>query len=137
MKGKAEQNWHSTIAEGFEMFEAHIKITEKEMTWSELKVLCESKKLRILSLALIDDNGKSVTDSNVAITPDARYALQFKSAETDLASGATGLVSESVGYIDAESREITRQWDRVSGTATLKMLNTPENQVHGIKFGGA
>ena len=88
------------------MFEAHIKITEKEMTWSELKALCESKKLRILSLALIDDNGKSVTDSNVAITPDARYALQFKSAETDLASGATGLVSESVGYIDAESREI-------------------------------
>jgi len=40
------------------MFEAHIKITEKEMTWSELKALCESKKLRVLSLALIDDNGK-------------------------------------------------------------------------------
>ena len=119
------------------MFEAHIKITEKEMTWSELKALCESKKLRILSLALIDDNGKSVTDSNVAITPDARYALHFKTAEMDLGSGATGLVSESVGYIDAESREITRQWDRMSGTAKLKMLTITENQVHGIKFGGA
>ena len=119
------------------MFEVYVKITEKDMTWGELRAFCESKKLRILSLALIDDNGKSVTDSNVAVTPDARYALHFKTAEMDMASGATGLVSESVGYIDAESREITRQWDRVSGTATLKMLNTPENQVHGIKFGGA
>ena len=118
------------------MFEAYIKITENEMTWSELRALCESKKLRILSLAMIDDEGRTVRDSTVAVTPDAQCALHFKTAEMDVGSGATGLVSESVGYIDAESREITKRRDRTSDIATLRILNTSENQVHGIKFGG-
>ena len=118
------------------MFEAYFKITEKDMAWSELKALCEDRKLRILSLALIDSEGRMVFDSSVAIPPDAQCALHFKTAETDMASGATELVSESVGYIDAESREITKKWDCKSNAATPKVLMSAENLVHGIKFGG-
>ncbi|MGB8216214.1 MAG: hypothetical protein WCE94_02840 [Candidatus Methanoperedens sp.] len=118
------------------MFEAYLKITEKDMAWSELKALCEDKKLRILSLALIDSEGRMVSDSSIAIPPDAQCALHFKTAETDMASGATELVSESVGYIDAESREITKKWDCKSNAATPKVLMSPENLVHGIKSGG-
>ncbi len=79
------------------MFEACIRITEKNMTWSELKTLCESKGLQIISLALADAEGRTVPDSSCAIPPDALCALHFKTAETDLSSGAAEVVSESVG----------------------------------------
>jgi hypothetical protein len=118
------------------MFEACIRITEKEMTWSELKALCEGKKLQIITLALLDNEGGTMFDSSVVIPPDARCALHFKTAEADLASEATELVSESVGYIDAESREVTKLWHRKSNDIVPKVLAAPENQVHGIKSGG-
>jgi len=53
-----------------------------------------------------------------------------------LASEATELVSESVGYIDAEAREVTKLWNRKSNEIVPKVLATPENQIHGIKSGG-
>ncbi len=118
------------------MFEACIRITEKEMTWSELKAFCEGRKLPIIALALLDNEGRAMFDSSVVIPPDALCALHFKTAEADLASEVTELVSESVGYIDAESREITKQWDRKSNAIIPKVSATPENQVHGIKSGG-
>lgn len=118
------------------MFEACIRITEKDMTWSELKALCEGKNLQIITLALIDNEGRTMLDSSVAIPPDARCALHFKTAEADLASEITELVSESVGYIDAEAREITKQWNRKTNAIIPKVLAASENQVHGIKSGG-
>lgn len=118
------------------MFEACIRITEKDMTWSELKALCEGRKLQIITLALIDNESRTILDSSVAIPPDALCALHFKTAEADLASEVTELVSESVGYIDAESREITKQWNHKPNAIIPKVLTAPENQVHGIKSGG-
>lgn len=118
------------------MFEACIRITENDMTWSELKALCEEKKLQIVILGLTDNEGRMMFESSVAIPPDALCALHFKSAETDMASLATEIVSESVGYIDAESREVTRKWDCKTGIITPKVSETHENQVHGIKTGG-
>lgn len=118
------------------MFEACIRITEKEMTWSELKAFCEGRKLQIITLALLDNEGRTMLDSSIAIPPDAWCALHFKTAEVELASEVTELVSESVGYIDAESREITKQWNRKSNEIIPKVLTAPENQVHGIKSGG-
>ncbi len=118
------------------MFEACIRITEKEMTWSELKALCEGKKLQIITLTLLDNEGRTMLDSSVAVPPDALCALHFKTAEADLASAATELVSESVGYIDAESREVTKQWNCKSNEIVPKVLTAPENQIHGIRSGG-
>jgi hypothetical protein len=118
------------------MFEACIRITEKDMSWNELKALCEGRKLQIITLALINDEGRLMLDSSVAIPPDALCALHFKTAEADLASEATELVSESVGYIDAEAREVTKLWNRKSNEVIPKVLTTAENQVHGIKSGG-
>ncbi len=118
------------------MFEACIRITEKDMTWSELKAFCEGRKLQIITVALIDNEGRMMLDSSVAIPPDAWCALHFKTAEADLASEATELVSESVGYIDAEAREVTKLWNRKSNEIIPKVLTTPENQVHGIRSGG-
>lgn len=118
------------------MFEACIRITEKDMTWSELKALCEGRKLQIITLALLDNEGRTVLDSSVAIPSDALCALHFKTAETDLNSEETELVFESVGYIDAEAREVTKQWDRRGNKIAPQVLTTPENQVHGIKTGG-
>ncbi len=118
------------------MFEACIRITEKDMTWSELKALCEGRKLQIITLALLDNEGRTMLDSSVAIPPDALCALHFKTAEAELTSEATELVSESVGYIDAEAREVTKLWDRKSNAIIPKVLATSENQVHGIKSGG-
>ena len=118
------------------MFEVCIRITEKDMTWGELKALCEGRKLQIITLALIDNKGRTMLDSSVAIPPDALCALHFKTAEADLASEAMELVSESVGYIDAESREITKRWNHKSNAIIPKVLATSENHVHGIKSGG-
>ncbi len=117
------------------MFEACIRITEKDMTWNELKALCEGRKLQIITLALLDNEGTMMLDSSVSIPPDALCALHFKTAEADLAE-ATELVSESVGYIDVESREITKQWNHKSNAIIPKVLAASENQVHGIKSGG-
>jgi hypothetical protein len=92
------------------MFEACIKITENEMTWSELKTLCEEKGLKIITLALTNSSGKTVPGSSIVLPPDAKFALHFKTAETDLGSG--------------------------SETAEMKVLAVSENQVHGIRSGG-
>ncbi len=118
------------------MFEACIKITENEMTWSELKTLCKEKGLKIITLALANSSGKMVPGSSIVVPPDAVYALHFKTAETDLGSGSQQVVSESVGYIDAASREITKNWGTGSDTAEMKVLAVSENQVHGIRSGG-
>lgn len=118
------------------MFEACIKITEDEMTWSELKALCEEKGLKIITLALANSSGKMVAGSSIVVPPDAMYALHFKTAETDLGSGSQQVLSESVGYIDTASREITKQWGTGSETAQMKVLDVSENQVHGIRSGG-
>lgn len=118
------------------MFEACIRITEKDMTWSELKAFVEEKKLQIIILALRDSEGRMMFESSMPIPPDARCALHFKSAELDMASQETEIVSESVGYIDAESREITRKWDCKTGIITPKVSVIPENEVHGIRNGG-
>lgn len=118
------------------MFEACIRITEKNMTWNELKTLCESKNMQIISLALLDNEGKTIPGSSIVATPDSRCALHFKTAEADLASEETEIVSESVGYIDSESREITKKWDRRSNEIIPKVSAVPENQIHGIIYGG-
>jgi len=118
------------------MYEAQIRITEKDLTWSELKAFIESKKLRIISIALTDEKGLMDLDSSIVIPPDAQRALHFRSAETDLVTGATEVVSETAGYIDAESREITKKRDIKTGIIKIGLSQTPENQVHGIRSGG-
>ncbi|GEM_PF-4325768 len=116
------------------MYEALVKIDENSMTWSELKTLCESRGLRIVLIAIKDKEGKILPDSFAAIPPDAQLALHFKTAEID--SDIAETVSESAGYIDSQSREITKEVDLRSGEVRSKVLETPENQVHGIKLGG-
>lgn len=118
------------------MYEALIRIDETNMTWSELKTLCESKGLKIVLLAIKGKDGKILPDSFAAIPPDAQLALHFKSAEMEVGSNITDMVSESVGYIDSQSREITKEIHLRSGEVKSKVLEGPENQVHGIKSGG-
>jgi len=117
------------------MFEACIRITENEMTWSDLKALCEEKGLKVITLAMMNNDGKMVPGSSIAVPPDAQYALHFKTAETDMGSGSTQLVSESIGYIDAASREITKHWSPGSDVTEMKVLTEAENVVHGIRSG--
>lgn len=118
------------------MFEANIKITEKDMTWGELKTLCESKKLRISSMALLDDQGAVVPETPINIPPGALCAIHFKTAEAQFPSGNTELIVESVGYANDSPNEVINQWYRKSGKVVSNESATLKNVIHGIKMRG-
>ena len=114
------------------MFRANIEVTEKDMTWGQFKALCESNKLEITSLSLIDDQAAVVPNSTIDIPPNAACAIHFKSAEMQIPSGSASLVAESVGYI-ADGLESINRWSRNAGEV-ISSESTPKNAVHGIRI---